>query len=202
VRQCLRSDRPMRADVVAVSAHLPAVLIGLRWLYDTVQPLEATVDPQRSSLPSAGGRRSLWFNPVGRDGAVAIEIVGTPNNALRERAKAAAELSAFGELVDELGEEIVETWTGRGRVIGGVVLARPAHPSLLAAAARFQSGQGGSRPAISLSAVQRAMLDCEVSIQQFAGPWPEALDPSGVLRRVAGGAVARLASGAGGISPS
>ena len=203
MRQCMRPDRRLRTDVIAVSAHLPAVLIGLRWLYDTTQPSEATVDPQRNSLPSARGHRSLRFNPVGHDGAVMIEIVATARNELRDQALAGAELSAFVELVDGLGEEIVETGAGQGLVLGAVSLARPAHPSLLSAVARFRStGRAGSVQAIDLAAVQRAVFDRGMSIQQFAGPWPESLDPSGVLRRVAGGAVARLASGSGGVGRS
>jgi hypothetical protein len=202
VRQCLRPNRRLRADVVAAPAHLPAVLIGLRWLYDTEQPSGSAIDPRCNSLPSTRECRSLRFSLAGRDSTVVIEIVGSVLNGSRDRALAAAELSAFGELVDGLGEEIVDSWTGRGRVIGGVALGRPAHPSLRAAVDRFQAGQLGSAPAISLTAVQRAMLDREVSIQQFAGPWPEALDPSGVLRRVASEAVAELALGARGTSRS
>lgn len=199
-RQCLRPDRRKRADVVAVSAHLPAVLIGLRWLYDTVQPSLSAIDPRCHSLPSARGRRCLRFDPVGRHGLAVIEIVGTVRSESGDGALAAAEIAAFGDLVDGLGEEVIATWIGTGRVIGGLALGRPAHPSLLAAVARFREhGEAGVEGAIDLRAVQCSVLDRAFPVQQFAGPWPDALDPSGVLQRLAGGAVARFASGQGGV---
>jgi len=193
VRQCLRPDRRLRADVVAVSAHLPALLAGLRWLYDTEQPADSAIDPRQYALASRRGRRTLRFSPDGRGGAVTIEIVGTVLNASRDHALAAAELMAFGELIDGLGEEVVDTWIGRGRVVGGVTLARPAHSSLLAAVDRFRSGRADFGPAIALAAVQRAVSNRGIAIRQFAGPWPPELDPSGVLHDVAVGAVAQLA---------
>lgn len=191
MRQCLRPDRRLRADVVAVSAHLPALLAGLRWLYDIEQPANAAIDPQQRGL-APRGRRGLRFSPDGHCGAPTIEIVGGPLNSSRDHALAAAEMLAFGELIDGLGEEVVDTWIGRGRVVGGVVLARPAQLSLLAAVDRFRSGRADFGPAIVPSAVQRSMLDQEISIRAFAGPWPPELDPSGVLRQVAIGAVAQL----------
>jgi len=198
VRQCLRPDRRQRADVVASTAHLPAVLMGLRWLYDTVQPSDAVVDPHRHKLPSTRGCRALRFDPVGCDGAVTIELLAA-RYRVRDNALAAAELAALGELVDELGEEVVHSWIGRsgqGGIVGGLMLARPAHPSLLAGAARFAAGATtAGAPAIGLAAVRQAVLEREVSLQQFAGPWPESLDPSGLLSRVAGRALAQLASG-------
>lgn len=194
VRQCLRPDRRLRADVVAVSAHLPALLAGLRWLYDTEQPADSAIDPRQHSLASPRGRRGLRFSPDGHRGAATIEIVGGPLNGSRDHALAAAELTAFGELIDGLGEEVVDTWIGRGRVVGGVALARPAHSSLLAAVDRFRSGRADFGPAIAPAAVQRSMLDQEIWIRPFAGPWPPELDPSGVLRQVAIGAVAQLAA--------
>ncbi|MEZ0053288.1 hypothetical protein ABIA30_004317 [Mycobacterium sp. MAA66] len=199
-RQCLRPDRRKRADVVAASAHLPAVLIGLRWLYDTVQPPQSAIDPRGHSLPSARGSRSLRFDPVGRYGLAVVEIFGSARSESGDGALATAEIAAFGDLVDGLGEEVIATWTGTGNVIGGLALARSAHPSLLAAVARFREhGLAEMEDAIDLRAVQCAVLDRALSLQPFVGPWPESLDPSGVLRRLAGGAVAKFSSGQGGV---
>jgi hypothetical protein len=193
VRQCLRPDRRLRADVIAVSAHLPALLAGLRWLYDTEQPAGSAIDPWQYALASTRGRRTLRFSPDGRRGAPTIEIIGGVLNSSRDHALAATELMAFGELIDGLGDEVVDTWIGRGRVIGGVELARPAHSSLLAAVGRFRSGRADSGPAVALAAVQRAAANRAIAIRQFAGPWPPELDPSGVLREVAVEAVTQLA---------
>ena len=198
VRQCLRPDRRKRTDIVAATAHLPAVLAGLSWLFDTVQPDDAVVDPQRHSLPTAAGRRYLRFDPIGRDGNATIEILRPVRIEPRGRDLAAVELSAFAEVVDGLGEEVVATWTGCRGVIGGVELSRPVHPTLLAAVERFGvRGAVTAGSAIDLRAVQRAMLHKEVAVTPFAGPWPDALDPSGVLGRVAAGVVANVLAESG-----
>ena len=107
--------------------------------------------------------------------------------------------------MDGLGEEVIRTWVGRGGIVGGVELARTAHPSLLAAAERFRSGavvDQASAPTVGLVAVRQRADEQEVSIQQFAGPWPESLDPSGLLSRLAEGVVAQVASRSGGCAPA
>jgi len=194
VRQCLRPERRRRAEVVAAAAHLPAVLIGLRWLYDTTQPFGAVVDPRAHQLHSVRGRRGLRFDPVGRNGAVTIEMVSSRHET-RDNTLAAAEVAAFGDLIDGLGEDIVQTWIGRGAVVGGVELARPAHGSLLSAVTRFEHGDSvDAASAVELVDVQRLADEQQVPILQFAGPWPASLDPSGLLGIVADRAVAQLAA--------
>lgn len=194
VGQCVRPNLRGRADVVAAVAHLPATLIGLRWLYDTPQPAGSVVDPRAHQLHSVPGRRILRFDPAGRNGAVTVELVAA-RYEIRDRALAAAELAAFGEVVDGLGEEITGTWLGRGGAIGAVELARPAHPSLLAAVKRFENGAPVDPvTTVGLVAVQRLAAEQEVWIPQLAGPWPASLDPSGLLSRVAGRVVAQMAS--------
>lgn len=178
--------------------HLPAVLAGLRWLFDTTQPDDAVVDPRRQSLATAGGRRYLRFDPIGRNGNATIEILRPTRIESSGRDLAAVELSAFAEVVDGLGEEVAATWIGRSGIIGGVELSRPVHPTLLAAVERFEvDGACPSAFAVDLRAVQRAMVQKDVAVTQFAGPWPDSLDPSGVLGKMAAGVVANVLAESG-----
>ena len=70
VRQGLGPKRPERV----VTRHLPELLIGMRWLFDTAQPDGAMVSAGGQVMRS--GRRTLRFRPMDWQGHAVIEIVG------------------------------------------------------------------------------------------------------------------------------
>ena len=112
------------------TVHLPVLLLGLKWLYDTAQPLGAIQPPGGDALTSAGVR-VLTFVPSSPDGWGMLRIDTTePENPVT-----AAELASFADLLDGMGEEVVSISSdASGHVF---VLARPVHPTLRAAVGRF-----------------------------------------------------------------
>jgi hypothetical protein len=184
----------------AVAGHLADLLFGLRWLFDTVQPEAAMVSPGGQAIRS--GHRTLRFRPVDWQGHAVVEVLGA---ATATDLSPRAELDAFVTALDDLGEEVVASWIGRRGQVRSIALARPAHPTLQAAVTRYIAGCqvhpdhqcGCARRArdssVSLRAVQRAANRHRPEFEALAGPWPEALDPSGDYRRAAAGVVSQLA---------
>ncbi|KAB7754422.1 Uncharacterised protein [Mycobacteroides abscessus subsp. abscessus] len=121
----------MTTPALDITANLPALLIGLRWLYDTEQPTHARQDPHGQHLPTPAGR-TLHFIPSGTAGHVLIVI-----EAAKPASLAPGELAAFADLLDDLGETVLSTYNGYPGTTAALALARPAHPTLRAAVARF-----------------------------------------------------------------
>ena len=120
---------------------------GLRWLYETEQPPGAILQHHGVSM-TGPGNRTFRFAPSGANGrAVVIVDVAdvrwkseggdqAPANPLRP-----GELAELAAWLTERGYEVADTWNGQpGSVTGSVALARPAHPTLLAALARYHAG--------------------------------------------------------------
>lgn len=195
VRQGLASMRPERV----VTRHLPELLVGLRWMYDTAQPDGAVVSAGGQIVRS--GRRTLRFRPQDWQGHAVIEIVGP---AAAGDPSPRAELEAYVQALDDMGEEVVASWIGRRGQVRSIALARPVHPTLRAAVDRYVAGCSehpgqqcacGRRArdcSVSLRAVERAVGRHQVEFDALAGPWPDALDPSGQLRVIAAGVVPQL----------
>ena len=180
--------------------HLPELLVGLRWLFDTAQPDGAMVSAGGQIVRS--GRRTLRFRPVDWQGHAVIEIVGT---AVAGDPSPRAELEAYAQALDDMGEDVVASWIGRRGQVRSIALARPVHPTLRAAVDRYVAGcpehpghqcACGRRArdcSVSLRAVARAVGRHQIEFDALAGPWPAALDPSGELGLIAAGVVPRLA---------
>lgn len=183
-----------------VTRHLPELLVGLRWLFDTAQPDAAMVSAGGQALRS--GRRSLRFRPVDWQGHAVIEIVGP---AIAGDPSPRAELEAYAQALDDMGEDVVASWIGRRGQVRSIALARPVHPTLRAAVDRYVAGCArhpgqqcacGRRArdcSVSLRAVERAVRRHQAEFDALAGPWPDALDPSGELGLIAAGIVPQLA---------
>ncbi|WP_418003860.1 hypothetical protein ACNO8X_01535 [Mycobacterium sp. PDNC021] len=183
-----------------MTRHLPELLVGLRWMYDTAQPDGAAVSAGGQIVRS--GRRTLRFRPQDWQGHAVIEIVGP---AAAGDPSPRAELEAYVQALDDMGEEVVASWIGRGGQVRSIALARPVHPTLRAAVDRYVAGCSehpgrqcacGRRArdcSVSLRAVERAVGRHQVEFDALAGPWPDALDPSGELRVIAAGVVPQLA---------
>lgn len=185
---------PCRVDA---SAHVPALVVGLRWLYDTEQPPAAIVDHRGRRLRSAGDR-TVRFTPVGWQGRVVVVLIPTTNTHGRVRPVSAGELEAFADAVSDLGEDVVSTWSGELR--GFVALSRPAHPSLRAAVQRYEDGcpdhggapacgcgwlAAGSEHVVGLTAVQKQVRAHAAALPRLAGAWPVDLDPTGQCAAIA-----------------
>jgi len=197
VRPGLAAKRPERV----VTRHVPELLVGLRWLFDTVQPDGAMVSAGGQVVRS--GRRTLRFRPVDWQGHAVIEIVGP---AAAGDPSPRAELEAYAQALDDMGEDVVASWIGRRGQVRSIALARPVHPTLRAAVDRYVAGcpeHPGQQCAcgrrardcsVSLRAVERAVGRHEAEFEALAGPWPDALDPSGQLGVIAAGMVPQLSA--------
>jgi hypothetical protein len=120
-----------------VTAHLPVLLVGLRWLFDTEQPEGAVQCPAGDCLPSVGGR-GFRFIPLGRDGHAALGIAVT--TGVTGDAIGGHELAAFIDLLEGMGEEVLAIDAVAGSTFCTLTLNRTAHPTLLDAVARYRAG--------------------------------------------------------------
>lgn len=143
------SETSLHVDVMP---HLPMLLIGLRWLFDTTQPDMALQQHHGQQIGSVDNR-TLRFIPSGWNGhaIVVVDVThvdyGQPHQPPRNPL-APGELAAFADLLDGMGEDVAATWNGHPAITGSLALATPAHPSLLAAVSRYTAGcqrQGGDR---------------------------------------------------------
>ena len=122
---------------------------GLGWLYETVQPDDAHQQHHGIVLGLPEANRRYGFCPHGyRSRTVVIVDVAkvdwidngpndlkTPANPLEPN-----ELEALADELRRRGFTVDDTWNGHPGVTGGVGLARPAHPSLVAAVQRYHRG--------------------------------------------------------------
>ncbi len=201
---------------IDVAVHAPALVTGLRWLFDVPQPPEAIVHHFGDRLPSAANRL-LRFIPDHGAGlaAIAVEVArvrypansGVPLNPLYP-----GEIAAFAELVDDLGVPVRGMWGGSPLQYGGVVLDARAHTSLVGAVERYQRGcprhagsvfcrcgwyQAGQKNLVTVDDV-RELARVEAAAMPLVPVLPAMVDPSGVLSRVASMLVAVVRPQAGG----
>lgn len=187
-----------RNDDHDVSAHLPVLLLGLRWLYDTEQPDNAIARHDGQAAITAG-RRTLRFIPRGRVGfaTIRVEITSPTTDA---KPLAAGELAVLADLLDDMGITVEHTWIEYPETSGCLALRRPAHPSLCEAVARYHQGcpvhrhqhrrnchwyTAGTAALVGLPQLQQHVLAAAEVLPTLAGPWPAYLDPSGLLSQTA-----------------
>lgn len=155
-----RGDRVTdRAVTPGVTAHLPVLLIGLRWLFDTEQPAGAVQCPAGDSLSSVGGR-AFRFIPADRDGRAALGIAvatGIAGDAIGGH-----EAADFIDLLEGMGEEVLAVNSVAAGSFYVLTLARPAHPTLRSAVVRYRAQRfedrtaspfGPARPVTGVTAV-------------------------------------------------
>lgn len=187
---------------VDISAHLPVLLSGLRWLYDTEQPNNAILQHHGERLDSLGNRH-VTFCPAGNAGRVVIILhvthvdVGAcwpARNPLRP-----GELDHLADLLTDIGETVVDRWNGHPHVTGSIALARPAHPSLQAAVQRYYAGcpthntvfcdcgwfRSGDDAATHLRQVHEHAKNSAAALLAWAGSLPHWIDPTGQLSALA-----------------
>jgi len=187
---------PSAASGSDVTAHLPALLLGLRWLYDTEQPAGAIASSDGQALPSAGGR-TLRFIPRAHPGGTVVRVEHT-RRTTGPQALPATELDAFADLLDDLDVGVARSWIEYPGASGCFALYAPAHRTLCAAVTCYTQGcverhprdtctcseiDQGDATFIDLAQLQRHAIAAGATIPALAGPWPHYLDPSGVLGR-------------------
>jgi hypothetical protein len=139
-----RLDRicAVTGTVSEVAALQDAVDVGLAWLYATVQPDTAILQHHGVPVAAVGDRR-LSFCPAGvnRLPVVVVDVIGVTyiGDSLRpQNPLAAGELEALADLLGR-SVPVATTWNGHPAATGSIGLARPAHPSLVAAVARYHA---------------------------------------------------------------
>jgi hypothetical protein len=124
-----------------------ALTAGLHWLFETEQPDNAWMQHHGQQIRITGNRY-LTFTPTGASNLPVIVInvarpVWTtapqgdmfPGNPL-----APDELPRLAAELEQRGHAIHSTWNGFPAHSGSVGLARPAHPSQVAAVDRYRRG--------------------------------------------------------------
>lgn len=187
---------------VPITHHLPIVLSGLRWLYDTEQPATAILQHHGETLGSVGNRH-VRFCPIGYAGRVVIVInvthvdIGTrwpARNPLHPD-----ELDQLADLLSDLGETVSDRWNGHPGVTGSIALARPAHPNLRAAVERYHAGcpthhsvfcrcgwfRTGYHAAVHLRQVHEHAKNSAADLLAWAGCLPDWIDPTGQISALA-----------------
>jgi len=139
--------------------HLPTVLVGLHWLYDTPQPDDAVLLHGESQvLASASGWR-FTFNPTDGAGSPAIVVDAEASG----HAISHDDIDELAGHVDDFGESVRRAYLSGTR--GVLELHRHAHPSLLSAVARTR---GGCRPA-SMTRQSNAIELADLHQQTLSG---------------------------------
>jgi hypothetical protein len=124
---------------------LAAVLdTGLRWLYETVQPDDAHQQHHGITIGLPAANRIYGFCPTGAENLPVVVVnvakpelrpYELPLNPVRQD-----ELPALAVELERRGFKVRVTWNGHPAITGSVGLARPAHPSLVAAVQRYHRG--------------------------------------------------------------
>lgn len=166
-----------------ISAPPPAVDIdhvlrtGLDWLYNTVQPDSAIIDPHNTA--STVGHRAIKFTPLGwaHKASVIIEVAdvvwGLGPGAGPLNPMPPAELDQLAAHITALGAPVKEVRCDPRPLVGTITLAQDAHPALRVAVARFNTG-------CPIHASRRCWLPCDhggrdcswYSIGQRGVIWP------------------------------
>lgn len=172
---------PHTGTSAEATAHLPLLLIGLRWLLDTEQPAGALICPHGHTLNSVGNRR-LRFTPEGFDGhpAVVLDVGDADRNSTRNPRNTLidSEIDDLAFVLSDCGEHVAAAWRDDANRIASLSLAAGAPSSLLAAIARYRQGcpthgggalwccswyRDGSQRAVSVHDVHRAAVQCSPS---------------------------------------
>lgn len=128
-----------------ISPELAAILdSGLAWLYDTEQPDSAHHQHHGVTLALPDENRLYGFCPTGDENlpVVWVEVAkpelqpyGPPLNPL-----APDELFDLAQELERRSYTVRTTWNGHPGTGGSVGLARPAHPTLIAAVECYRRG--------------------------------------------------------------
>lgn len=130
----MNDDLQTHLDVVA-----PTLESGHRWLFDTAQPGGALVRPGGVTAPAIAGRRFTFVPAAGRRSTAAIVVRPDQTSTTRAVTKLrVSELDALAAQITDLGTAAAAVSLSKSVAV--IRTMRRAHPSLITALARFQSG--------------------------------------------------------------
>ncbi|MGW3400764.1 hypothetical protein [Streptomyces zhihengii] len=117
---------------------------GLGWLFDTVQPDDAHQQHHGITIGLPHANRIYGFCPTGAAN-LPVVVVDVAKPELRPYALplnplGPDELFDLSSEMERRGFKVRKTWNGHPAVSGSVGLARTAHPTLVAAVARYHRG--------------------------------------------------------------
>ncbi|MEW2302039.1 hypothetical protein AB0958_19035 [Streptomyces sp. NPDC006655] len=131
---------------------------GLGWLYDTVQPDDAHQQHHGTSIGLPEYNRYYGFCPDGAEHLPVVVInIGKIRflpGRLQEHPLTPCELDDLAAELERRGVPVRATWNGFPASTGSVGLARPAHPTLVAAVERYHRG-------CTVHPERRVFCDCE-----------------------------------------
>lgn len=120
--------------------------LGLHWLYETVQPDDAHQQHHGESLATEGNRIYRFIPsgarklPVVVVDVAKVEWTGPDHDRYPADPLGPSELDALAGELRRRGLPVDATWNGHPGITGSVGLARPAHPSQVAAVERYIRG--------------------------------------------------------------
>lgn len=123
-----------------LDAVAPTLEAGHRWLFDTVQPDGALMRPAGVTAPVIAGRR-FTFVPAAEPRSTAAIVVRPDQSGTTGAVKKLRDpdLEALAAHITDLGTAAGVVWS-LSKSIAMIRTMRKAHPSLVAAVTRYQSG--------------------------------------------------------------
>ncbi|MHA4774736.1 hypothetical protein L1085_009560 [Streptomyces sp. MSC1_001] len=124
-----------------------ALTAGLHWLYETEQPADAWMSHHGQQIPTTVNR-FLAFVPTAVS-SLPVIVIGVVKPAWKEGPRGdmvptnpltPIELPRLAAELEQRGYAVRSTWNGFPGATGSVGLARPAHPSQIAAVDRYRAG--------------------------------------------------------------
>ncbi|MGA5869295.1 hypothetical protein [Streptomyces cinereoruber] len=124
-----------------------ALTLALHWLYETEQPDDAWMTHHGQWIPVTGNRH-LTVTPTGAENLPVIVVnvsqqtwtKGPDRDMWPGNPVAPDELPRLAAELERRGYAVRSTWNGFPAHTGSVGLVRPAHPSQVAAVARYRAG--------------------------------------------------------------
>lgn len=152
--------------------------LGLRWLYDTVQPDHAVIDCRAASVLLAPVNRVIRLVPLGwaQKPGIVVEVAdvhwglgtGRPLNPL-----SSSEINCLAGELERLDADIDDIRCPITGLTGTIALLRPAHPTLRAAVQRFGAGCPRHHSRICGRPLDRGGRNCRWAVDGHRGVrWP------------------------------
>lgn len=125
-----------------LTALFPTLVSGVAWLYNTEQPRAALLRPDGVALPPLAGRRLIFVPDVaGHGAAVVVQLIDAGSDAPGQREILDEdELAGLADTVVRAGGVGAHVDSPAGTRTARIQLTQRAHPSLLAAVARYRAG--------------------------------------------------------------